>query len=382
MKVLILEDDEVMADLLGTVVDGLYAGTNLQLAGRLSDALNHWRSDPADLVIADWNLPDGSGLTLVKEIRKTSRETPVVIISGRSDRDSILAAANLGINGYISKPFSVELVHERLMKLVDPSSVVAGDLQTLMDRMRHAAESTLQLPGLAGAADFMALAQRKDEISSIELAERCRSEAALTAKLLEVANRQSLKRSGNAVNNLKDAITAIGVPMSINQALALSMDVAGQLPDSRLKKLAVHYQTLASDLAKEAQALAKQLGGNGEMHYTAGLLSRIGELVAVRIVQQHLDAGNTVPDSEITQAIDQWASALGNRVKIQWRLSLDLRELIGAVHLLRKESVARDLLIMRAAALRVAGEGESDACWRLLRQLGLENLEKYNNGSE
>lgn len=371
MKVLILEDDELIADLLETVVSGLYPGAIVQLAGQLSSAMERWERDPADLVIADWNLPDGSGLSLIKAVRSASRSTPVVMISGRADRDSILAAANLGINSYISKPFTVELVHERLSKLIEPLSAIDIDLPSLDSRLASASESGVQLPGAIDAAAVLELCQRQGDLAPAQLAERWKQEAAVSAKLLDVANRSSLKRSGQPVQSVRDAITVMGVPMALNQALALSMDIAGQLRDRRLNELARAYQHQAEQVALEAQRLAIGFGDEGDRHFTAGLLSRVGEMVTLRVLQQQIEAGEALTEERIHQALREWAQSLGNRVKIQWRLSLELRELVGAVHLLQSDAVARDSLIMRAAALKAAGHEDSEQCRRLLRRLGI-----------
>ena len=379
MKILILEDDELMADLLETVVAGLYPGAMIRLAGRVSDAVSDWRSAPSNLVVADWNLPDGSGLALVREIRKTNREIPVVIITGRADRESILTAANLGINGYISKPFTVELVHERLSKLVTPEPAADIEVPSLADRLKAVSEGGVQLPGALDAASALALFRRQDELTPGHLAERWKADTALSAKLLEVANRSSLKRSGQPVQSVKDAITAIGVPMALNQALALSMDVAGQLSDRRLKELATDYQRQSEQVALQAQKMAIRLGDRGELHYTAGLLSRVGELVLLRVLQQHLDAGASLTDADIQQALADWSNVLGNQVKIQWKLSLTLRELVGAIYLLRSDSVSRDRLIMRAAALIAGGQSDGEECRRLQRRLGLNEKEEREN---
>ena len=383
MKILILEDDELIADLLATVVSGLYTGVEIEIAGEVSEAVAAWKSEPADMVITDWNLLDGSGLTLIKAVRRTSQSTPVVVVSGRADRASILAAASLGISGYFSKPFSVELLHQRLSKLIDPATLARNELLSLTERLQRAADSGAQLPGGMDPGSVIALAERQDDLTPGCLAEEWKQEAALSAKLLYVANRASLRRSGQPVQSVKDAITATGIPMALNQALALSMDLAGKLPDPRLRTRAQHYHEQAESVAAQAQRLAAMMGDSGDAHFTGGLLSRVGELVALRVVQQYVSEGGDLGEEEIDLAIAGWSQALGNRMKIQWRLSLKLRELVGAVHMLQQDAVSRDRLIMRAAALLAAGDGESESCRRLLRRLGLrEEIGAQDNGSE
>lgn len=371
MKVLILEDDLLMADLLETVVSGLYPGLTVQVFDQVENAKAAWIAGPADLVITDWNLPDGSGRILLQAVRNTSKTVPVVVVTGRSDRSSILAAAKLGISSYIVKPFSLELVHERLAQLVAPFSQEEKGLPDLSDRLQAAVGSSSQLPGMSDAGAVLKLLERQNELAPAELAERWKQEPAIVAKLLGVANGSSLRRSGQSVLNLKDAITKIGVPMALNQALALSLDVAGGLPDQRLKDLAREYQGWAEKVAIEAQRLAILMGGSGELHYTAGLLSRVGELVTLRVIQQHLDAGSETSDDEIGRTITEWAQKLGNCMKIQWHLPLELRGLIGAIYLRRRDSVTPDHLIMGAAAMLINGMDENEEYRRLIRLLGL-----------
>ncbi|MEH6561557.1 MAG: response regulator, partial [Marinobacter sp.] len=69
MYVLILEDDELIGDLLETVVAGAYPGAVIRLYTLVQSAISSWQKHPADLVVVDWNLPDGSGLELIRAVR-------------------------------------------------------------------------------------------------------------------------------------------------------------------------------------------------------------------------------------------------------------------------------------------------------------------------
>lgn len=146
MKALILEDDTLLADLLETVVGGLYPGIDIFVTASVRGALSHWSQHGSDLMIIDWNLPDGSGLEVIRAAREKSSKTAIVMISGRADRDSVLKAARYGINGYISKPFSVEMVHERLTALVDPAEFDRESQPGLEHLLQTSVESVIQLP--------------------------------------------------------------------------------------------------------------------------------------------------------------------------------------------------------------------------------------------
>jgi DNA-binding response OmpR family regulator len=136
LNALILEDDDLISELLETVVAGLYPGVSVTAVATLSEAAQRVAKDRFDLVIADWNLPDGSGLDLVKKVRSSDREVPVVMVSGRSDRESVLQAAHYGIDGYITKPFNVQLLHERLSKLLKIESREPAAVTELLENDR------------------------------------------------------------------------------------------------------------------------------------------------------------------------------------------------------------------------------------------------------
>ncbi|WP_309044608.1 response regulator [Marinobacter sediminicola] len=383
MDVLILEDDELVGALLETVVAGAYPGVVVRVHTLVAEALDSWQKKPADLVITDWNLPDGSGLEVIRAVRKLSGQVPVVMISGRADRDSILAAAHLGINAYISKPFQVEALHQKLLALAPLSSGQGESANsTLEEKMEAACNSPIQLPGQIDTGAILALIEKHDELGAIALATEWKAEPALSAKMLDVANSASFRRSGTSVKTVREAVSTIGIAMALNQALALSLDIAGKLSCPRLAERALIEQEQALRVAEVASTLARKIGDNPAPYYTAGLLSRAGELAALKVLQNQCDDSGEMPEIELVDsAIAYWAEKLGNRIKVQWRLPLDLRELIGAVYFVSRGNVSQSKLVMRAAALLAAGQADDPECLTLLRRLGIEHKEESHDAT-
>jgi len=373
LKALILEDDDLIAELLETVVAGLYSGVSVVLAETLGEALIQVENNRFDLYIADRNLPDGSGLELVRQVRQLDRDVPIVMVSGRSDRESVLQAAHYGIDGYMTKPFDVANLHERLGKLlkVDQTSETP-DLETLL---RDSLEEVIQLPSDVDPSDILELIGRQGDLSAAQLAERWREEASLTARLLDVANSSSFRRSGKPVETLRDAIGSLGVPLALNQALALSLDVSSKLQHESLRELAKAHHEAALHVAKEAQRLAIRLKKQPVLLQKAGLLSRLGELAVLKVLNQYAAAGGEIEAAAAEKILEDWAQAYGNRLKVQWRLPLGVRELIGAVHFLPNDCTREERLIMRAASLLASGEQDSAECRRLIRRIGMETEE-------
>lgn len=370
MKTLILEDDELVGELLETVVAGIHQGAVVSLARSLSEAQQLLDIDSRyHLYLIDWQLPDGSGLDLVKRVRAGDRDVPIVMVSGRSDRESVLRAAHHGISGYITKPLDVQLLHERLTKLVPAGDSGHGSADEYLKELLN---SVVQLPTDIDPIDVLDLIGRQQELSPAQLAERWREDAALTARLLDVANSSSFRRTGKPVESLRDAISNMGVAMALNQALALALDVAGKIDSPDLQAQARAFHDMALQVSREAQKLAIRLGKSPSLFQQAGLLSRLGEMAVLKVLNQFTAEGGSLNGAEVEQCIGQWSQDYGNRLKVQWKLPLSLRDMIGAVHFLPKDSTREDRLVMRAAALIAGGQSDSDECQRLLRRIGLD----------
>ena len=72
------------------------------------------RKDLVDVVLCDWSMPEMSGLDLLREVRKTHKDLPFVMVTGTADPASVLAAKDGGVTGYIRKPFSSEELRKKM----------------------------------------------------------------------------------------------------------------------------------------------------------------------------------------------------------------------------------------------------------------------------
>jgi two-component system response regulator TctD len=116
MRILIVEDDEALARgivaslrLSGFIVDHEAGGSGiLPLLGREAYAL----------VVLDLGLPDGSGLAVLREIRRAGLTVPVMILTARASVDDRVAGLDLGADDYLAKPFDPAELEARVRALV------------------------------------------------------------------------------------------------------------------------------------------------------------------------------------------------------------------------------------------------------------------------
>ena len=107
-RVLVVDDEASIRDLLAKTL--ALAEYDVDVAPDGRTALERMRMYPYDLLIADLKMPGMDGLTVIREAKRYKADLPVIIITGFSTESSAIEAVNLGVAGYLTKPFRVPQV--------------------------------------------------------------------------------------------------------------------------------------------------------------------------------------------------------------------------------------------------------------------------------
>jgi len=107
-RVLVVDDEAAIRDLLSKTL--ALAEYEVDLAADGRNALERLRIIPYDLLITDLKMPGVDGLAVIREARRLKADIPVIIITGFSTEASAIEAVNLGVSGYLTKPFRVPRV--------------------------------------------------------------------------------------------------------------------------------------------------------------------------------------------------------------------------------------------------------------------------------
>ena len=151
MRILVVEDEEVLADALAEGLrDESYA---VDLATRGTEADELMAVNAYDLVILDWTIPAPSGIELLKMWRRAGNDTPVLMLTGRAGVADRVGGLDTGADDYLTKPFAFDellararsLLRRRARPLV--AALTAGDLE--MDRSAHAVRVAGEMIDLA-----------------------------------------------------------------------------------------------------------------------------------------------------------------------------------------------------------------------------------------
>ena len=110
-KPILVVDDEI--NMRNALFEALTRqGHAVDLAENGEEAIEKFKANPFDLVITDVRMPRKDGMTLLREIKQTSPQTPVVVVSGYGTVETAVEAMRDGAFDYILKPFSLEMIEQ------------------------------------------------------------------------------------------------------------------------------------------------------------------------------------------------------------------------------------------------------------------------------
>ena len=127
MRILIVEDDELVADALKRGLAA--AGFAVDRVGSAEQAEAAFATEEFDLAVVDIGLPKTDGLTLVRRLRRSGSDLPVLILTARDGLADRVDALDLGADDYLVKPFELPEVAARCRALIRRTrSVTSAEL--------------------------------------------------------------------------------------------------------------------------------------------------------------------------------------------------------------------------------------------------------------
>jgi len=118
MKILVVDDYSTMRRIVKNLLTDL-GFSDISEADDGKTALPMLQSGNFDFVVTDWNMPGMTGIDLLRAIRADARlaKLPVLMVTAEAQRDQIIEAAQVGVNGYVIKPFTAATLKEKLDKI-------------------------------------------------------------------------------------------------------------------------------------------------------------------------------------------------------------------------------------------------------------------------
>ncbi|AHF68480.1 response regulator [Pseudomonas cichorii] len=120
MKILIVDDFSTMRRIIKNLLRDL-GFTNTSEADDGITALPMLQSGSFDFLVTDWNMPGMTGIDLLRQVRLDDRlkSLPVLMVTAEAKREQIIEAAQAGVNGYVVKPFTAQVLQEKIEKIFE-----------------------------------------------------------------------------------------------------------------------------------------------------------------------------------------------------------------------------------------------------------------------
>jgi two-component system chemotaxis response regulator CheY len=120
MKILVVDDFATMRKVVRNLLKQV-GYENISEAEDGAIALRVLKSQKVDFVISDWNMPNMNGLELLKAVRADGdlSKTPFLMVTAEALQENVIAAVKAGVSNYIVKPFTAEVLNEKIKKIVE-----------------------------------------------------------------------------------------------------------------------------------------------------------------------------------------------------------------------------------------------------------------------
>jgi two-component system, chemotaxis family, chemotaxis protein CheY len=117
MRALVVDDSKTVRLLVGRILRGL--GFDISEAGDGVEALAKLADGSFELCMIDWNMPNMNGYELVRAVRQNAdwNETRLVMCTTESDLSNVQAALAAGADEYVMKPFTADMITDKLLML-------------------------------------------------------------------------------------------------------------------------------------------------------------------------------------------------------------------------------------------------------------------------
>jgi two-component system chemotaxis response regulator CheY len=127
IKYLVVDDFSTMRRIVKNLLQEL-GYQNVQEADDGKTAWPMLQTGNFDFVITDWNMPLMPGLDLLKAIRADEKlkSLPVLMVTAEAKREQIVEAVQAGVSGYVVKPFTAEILKQKLDKILQARAAAAG----------------------------------------------------------------------------------------------------------------------------------------------------------------------------------------------------------------------------------------------------------------
>jgi two-component system chemotaxis response regulator CheY len=120
MTILIVDDSRLMRNIVKNCFNLLKVPCQYVEAGNGKEALKRLQSQPINLVLLDWNMPEMSGIEFLKHVRAMDKykDLPIIMVTSEGAKYNVIEALKCGATDYLVKPLSEKHLREKIFKII------------------------------------------------------------------------------------------------------------------------------------------------------------------------------------------------------------------------------------------------------------------------
>ncbi|WP_421782963.1 response regulator [Kiloniella litopenaei] len=129
LNVMVIDDSVHMLRIVKTIFNamGIFS---VQYISDVKEARKELKFKKPDIIITDWEMEPVNGLEFTRDLRKEGgffSRVPIILLTGHTEYERVMEAIQSGVSDVLAKPVSIEILHRRLCRIVDISSMSAAD---------------------------------------------------------------------------------------------------------------------------------------------------------------------------------------------------------------------------------------------------------------
>ena len=117
-KVLVADDSSTMRKIIIRSLKAIGAPDAVE-AKDGAEAVALFEKGKFDLVLTDWNMPNKTGLEVIREIRSKDADVPIIMVTTEAEKRRVVDAIQAGVSDYLVKPFDADALREKVNKFTD-----------------------------------------------------------------------------------------------------------------------------------------------------------------------------------------------------------------------------------------------------------------------
>jgi two-component system, chemotaxis family, chemotaxis protein CheY len=120
MKILVVDDFSTMRRIVKNLLKQI-GFENIEEAEDGQHAFSKLKNEKFDFVVSDWNMPNMTGIELLISVRSDPalKDLPFLMVTAEAEKEKVVAAIKAGVNNYVIKPFTAEILKEKMDKIFE-----------------------------------------------------------------------------------------------------------------------------------------------------------------------------------------------------------------------------------------------------------------------